>query len=161
MRRGAVRAWSLAALTLLAARAALADPPGPVTACASDTQAGAGLNLAQALAFGGVIRFNCPAGSTIRVNGRYVLSVATLIDGGDAVTLDGHGAFGPMLRASANVILRRLTVRGFAQRPTTPANGPGKALGRLTGSVLSASDAELDHTTIATSDFPVEVKGTG
>jgi hypothetical protein len=161
VRTGLIGAPSLVALTLfLGAAPALADPPGPVTACASDTQTGAGLNLARALAFGGVIRFNCPPGTTIRMTGRYVLSVSTLIDGGDTVTLDGQGAFGPMLRASANVILRRLTVRGFAQRPARPLNPPFMDFGRDTGSVLSANDAELDHVTIATSQFPVEVKGT-
>jgi len=143
----------------LAAGTAAADPPGPVTACASDTQIGAGLNLAQALAAGGVIRFACQPGSTIRVTGHYTLHGSTLIDGGDAVTLDGHGGVGPMLSASENVILRRLTVRGFAQKPIVPT--PGKSLGRITGSVLAASgDAELDRVTIEASDFPIDVGGT-
>jgi predicted outer membrane repeat protein len=156
---------SLLAVTalLFGAGIAKADPPGPVKACVSDTQVGAGLNLAQALAAGGVIRFDCQAGSTIRVTGRYVLKVSTLIDGGDAVTLDGHGTFGPMLSSSKNIILRRLTLRGFAQKPPAPP-GPGgrvKTIGRITGSVLAASgDVELDHANIETSDFPIDVRGT-
>jgi hypothetical protein len=163
MMKSAARKSLLAAYALLiVAGIASADPPGPVKACTSDTQLGAGLNLAQALAAGGVIRFDCPAGSTIHVTGSYTLKVSTLIDGGDAVTLDGRGSFGPMLRSSENIILRRLTLRGFARRPPAPP-GPGAgvtSIGRITGSVLAASgDAELDHVTIETSDFPIEVKG--
>jgi hypothetical protein len=157
----AIRTSSVVAMTLLlVAGAARAD--AVVTACAADTQAGAGMNLAQALAIGGVIRFACPPGSTIRVTGQYTLIGSTLIDGGDAVALDGRGAFGPLLRASENVILRRLTVRGFARRPPSPSlpSGVG-SIGRLTGSVLAVSgDAELDHVTIETSESPVDVRGT-
>ena len=147
---------------LLAAGIAQADPPGPVKACSADTQLGAGLNLAQALAAGGVIRFACPVGTTIRITRRYVLNVSTLIDGGDAVTLDGRGMFGPMLSSSRNIILRRLTLRGFAQRPLPRPGPPGtvNSIGRVTGSVLSAGgDAELDRVTIETSDFPISVRG--
>ncbi|MCU1266826.1 MAG: hypothetical protein JWM21_3144 [Acidobacteria bacterium] len=150
---------------LLAATAVLimvgiarADPPGPVKACTSDTQKGAGLNLAQALAAGGVIRFACPAGTVIRVTGRYVLTVSTLIEGGDLVTLDGHGSFGPMLTSSKtiNVILRRLTVRGFALK-LRPTGGLGRM---IFGSILNAGgDAELDRVNIETSDFPIDVTG--
>jgi hypothetical protein len=44
-----------------------------VTACQADTQTGAGVNLAQALATGGTIFFNCPANSVIRVTGRWTV----------------------------------------------------------------------------------------
>ena len=51
-----IRTSSLAAMTLLlVVGSARAD--AVVTASAADTQAGAGVNLAQALATGGVIRF--------------------------------------------------------------------------------------------------------
>lgn len=151
-----------ATAVLLFAGVAHADPPGPVKACASDTQVGAGLNLAQALAAGGVIRFDCPAGSTIRVMGRYVLKESTLIDGGGSVTLDGRGSFGPMLITSHNIILRRLTVRGFVRKlPRQPEPG-AVSIGRINfGSVLTASgNAELDRVTIETSDSPIHVGGT-
>ncbi len=155
-----------AAMLLLGAGIAWADPPGPVTACSSDTQTGAGLNLAQALAAGGEIKFSCPAGSTIRVTGRYVLKQNTVIDGGDAVTLDGHGSVGPMLTSvqGAQVALRRITFRGFVQEPPVLPGPSPSALGvvRSTPSVLSAAgDAELDHVTIEGSEFPVRVAGTG
>src|SRR5947208_16224946 len=113
----AVRQLLGAATTvLIGAGVAWADPLR-VTACDSDT--GAGFNLAQALAAGGEIQFSCPAGTTIRVTGRYVLKQNTVIDGGDTVTLDGHGSVGPMLTSmqGANVTLRRITFRGFAQKP--------------------------------------------
>jgi hypothetical protein len=159
----AVRACALAGTMLLfIAGAAQADPPGPVTACASDTQLGAGLNLAQALAAGGAIRFQCPPGSTIRITGRYILKGNTVIDGGDAVTLDGQGAFGPMLSSSENVILRHLRVLGFAQRPPPKPAPPFISIGKLVfGSVLvAAGDAELDHVAIENSDFPIHVRRT-
>lgn len=146
---------------LIAPRIALTDPPGPVKACVSDTQQMAGLNLAQALAAGGVIRFQCPPGATIAVSGRYVLNTPTLIDGGDSITLDGRGGFGPMLTTSKNIILRRLTVRGFSRRATTPPTPPFVAVGRISGSVLTAfGDAELDHVNVQSSDFPVSIRGT-
>jgi len=155
----------LAASTILImAGMAKADPPGPVTACTSDIQTGAGLNLAKALGFGGVIRFNCPAGTSIRITMQYDLNVSTLIDGGDAVTLDGHGFFGPMLSSSKSIVLRRLTIRGFALKPRSPAAPGGgviKSIGRIRGgSILRASgNVELDHVNIETSDFPIDVGG--
>jgi hypothetical protein len=158
---GAVRQLLGAAITvLIGAGIAWAGPPARVTACDSDT--GAGFNLAQALAAGGEIQFSCPAGTTIRVTGRYVLKQNTIIDGGDAVTLDGHGSFGPMLTtvSSANVILRRITFRGFAQKPPrTPAPG-FISLGKIHGSVIAARDLELDHVTVEGNDFPIDVGGT-
>ena len=158
---GAVRQLlGAATAVLIGAGIALADPPARVTACGSDTQTGAGLNLAQALGAGGEIGFSCPAGTTIRVTGRYVLKQNTVIDGGDAVTLDGGGSIGPMLSSSQNIILRRITLRGFAQKPP-PAPGGGISLGRIHGSVLAAlGDAELDHVTVEASDFPIDVAGT-
>lgn len=147
--------WGMLALPLLTT-GARAD--AVVSACASDTQPGA--NLAKALAAGGVIRFACPPGATIRMTGQYVLTGSTLVDGGDAVTLDGRGIFGPLLSARSNLILRRLTLRGFAQRPIRPASPGFLTIGRLTGSVLSASgDAELDHVTIEGSESPVDIRG--
>lgn len=130
-----------------------------VTACASDTQAGAGVNLAQALAVGGIVRFSCPPNTVMRITGRYTLAGSTLIEGGDAVTLDGNGIVGPMLQTGpGNVILRRIAVRGFTRPP--PSAGIGRALGRPPGTVLNASsDAELDHVTISGSDSPIIVRG--
>lgn len=155
----AARRWLLAAASTLLTGGGLvwADPPGPVTACQSDTQTGAGLNLAQALAAGGVIRFNCPAGSVIRVTGHYVVKDSTLIDGGDAVTLDGGGFIpGHMLSGSQNIVLRGLRLRGFALPPVAP-----KSIGRIRlGSIVSTSgDVELDDVSIESSDSPIDVEG--
>ena len=154
------KSLAAAAVLLMWVPCAQADPPGPVTACALDTQVNAGLNLAQALGFGGVIRFACPAGSTIRVTGRYALKVSTLIEGGDMVTLDGQGSFGPMLSSSQNVILRRLKLRGFAQRPIAQPVPGAVSIGRIRGTVpVAAGNAELDRVTIENSDLPIEVHG--
>ena len=167
MTRTAVRRSAAAAFTILFTLSpVLADPPGSVTACASDTQVGAGLNLAQAFGFGGVIRFQCPPGTTIRITGRYVLKTSTRIEGSDSITLDGQGVFGPMLTTLDNIILSHLTVRGFGRKPTPPSpppspGSPVETIGMVGGSVLTAfGDAELDHVNIETSDFPVTVRHT-
>ncbi len=140
---------------LLVALCAAARADALVTGCASDTQPGAGTNLAQALAVGGIIRFACPAGTSIRVTGRYNLKSSTTLEGGDTVTLDGQGAAGTFLSSTVanNVILRRITIRGFA-------NDPRRRLGELPGSVLRAEGpAELDRATIEANDAPLLVRG--
>ena len=157
----------LGQMTMLTALAMLpavfnAHADAIVTACATDTQMGAGVNLAQALAAGGIIRFSCPPNSSIRVTGRYRLTNSTSIDGGGQITLDGHGLTGPMLATEENIILRHITLRGFVL-PPVPRVQPGTlGLGRLNGSVLHASgDAELDLTTVEASESPIDISGKG
>jgi hypothetical protein len=124
-----------------------------VTACVSDTQAGSGVNLSQALQSGGTIYFNRPANSVIRVTQSYVLRTSTLIDGSSLVTLDGHGLRARLLYSTADrIVLRRLTIRGIAM--------PLLGLGRMGGSVLTASNAaELDQVSIETSEAPIAARG--
>jgi predicted outer membrane repeat protein len=151
----AALALALALGELLTIGTASAD--AVVTACATDAQAGAGVNLAQALAAGGTIRFNCPPDTSIKVSGHYVLTLGTTIDGGDNVTLDGNGAPGPFLRATESIALRRIKLRKFAQPPIGPGPGP---LGGRPNSVLNAHhDAVLDHVTIEANDNPIKVRG--
>ena len=154
MTRGLIRTSLLAAMTLLlGVGSAWAEMW--VTACDSDTQSGAGLNLAQALVAGGVIRFQCPTGSTIRVTGHYTLTRSTLIDGGDAVTLDGHGAFGLLLTAAENIVLRHITLRGFTSVPVIrPVGRP-----EFTTVLHAGGNAELDHVTVEGSNYPIKVNG--
>lgn len=147
------------ALMLLFVASNPASADGLVTGCTVDTEPG---GLAQALAGGGVIRFACPHGSSIRITGLYQLVGSTLIDGGGTITLDGHGAFGPIFFAASNTntILRGITLRGFSERPVARPGAGAVALGRLGGAVLTASgDAELDHVTIETSVNPINVSG--
>jgi hypothetical protein len=142
----------LALLALGAASPAAAD--ATVTACAGDKQTGAGTNLAQALAAGGVIFFNCPAGSVIRISDRYDLPGPVRIDGGGTVTLDGGGVARTFLTARQNIILRRITLRSFAR-----IRG---RLGSLPSVLLAFGDAELDEVNVGSSDLPFDLlhKGT-
>jgi hypothetical protein len=156
-----VKGVALLMLTLGAASPAAAD--AVVTACANDTQTGAGTNLAQAMAAGGIIRFNCPPGSVIRVSGRYDLPGSTRIDGGGAVTLDGGGIARTFLTARQNIVLRRIALRGFTPfRSAVPAPGATALGGQLPSALLAFGDAELDEVSVGASDFPFKFlrKGT-
>jgi hypothetical protein len=147
---GCARVTRIAVLALLeVATAGPAMADAVVTACAEDNQAGAGTNLAQAITAGGVIRFNCPAGSVIRVSGRYDLPGSTLIDGGGTVTLDGGGIARTFLTARQNLILRRITLQGFARSHS--------ALGDLPAILLAFGDAELDTVNVVASDSPLKL----
>jgi predicted outer membrane repeat protein len=133
-----------------------------VRLCDSDTQAGAGPNLQQALAGGGTIMFECPRGASVRVTSPHRVPPNTVLDGGDAVTLDGHGLPGPFITSSSGrVFVRRITIRNFTGRPPSPPPAPGfVSLGKLWGSVLAVrGDAELDHVTIESCISPVIVSG--
>jgi hypothetical protein len=147
-----IKGVTLLVVALGAASPAAAD--AVVTACANDTQAGAGTNLAQAMAAGGIVRFNCPPGSVIRGSVR--------IDGGGTVTLDGGGIARTFLTARQNIILRRIALRGFARfRSAAPAPG-ANALGDLPSVLLAFGDGELDEVSVGASDFPFKLlhKGT-
>ena len=146
------------ALALLGAAPASAD--AWVTLCAVDTQLGAvvDVNLAQAFATGGAIRFKCPSGTVLRVTKTYRLGTGASIDGASQITLDGNGLKGPMLDAGSNsLLLSRLTLRGFvAPRPTHVVE-PG-----LIGApalIATSGHLELDHVTI--DDIPFSIVATG
>ncbi|MCU1292238.1 MAG: hypothetical protein JWP08_1088, partial [Bryobacterales bacterium] len=154
-----VLATALRLLSGTLALASVAHADSLVTACSTDTQSGAGRNLAQALQAGGSIRFSCPPNTSIRITQGNVLRKDTVIDGEDKVTLDGHGLRAVLLNSVAqSVVLRRLTIRGMAQPPAPTADPGFVTLGRLRGSVLTAPNAELDHVTIETSEHPVVIR---
>ena len=75
----------LAACILPTARSAHAD--AVVTQCSGDHAGGA--DLAAAMLAGGLIKFNCPAGTTIQVTGNLVISKTVKIDGENKITLTG------------------------------------------------------------------------
>lgn len=64
-------------LALIAAGVVRAD--AVVTLCSTDTQAGGGVNMRDAIAGGGKITFACPAGAVIRVTQRHNLDNVTEI----------------------------------------------------------------------------------
>ena len=148
----AARYAVLTALTMAVATPAMAD--ANVTACASDTQANAGTNFSQAMAAGGVIRFNCPANTVIRVTKRYDLTGSTRIEGSGRITLDGGGMVGPLLTARKNIILVGIGFRGFVR--------PGGIAKTLPSILLAFDDAELEEVTAQASSSPFSLlhKGT-
>lgn len=81
-----IAAFALAAASALAASDARAD--AVVTLCQSAQQAGAGINLAQAVATGGLVTFNCGA-ATIQVTSTIAVERNTVIDGNRQITLVG------------------------------------------------------------------------
>ena len=90
-----------------------------VTACASDTQAGAGTNLKQAIAAGGVVTFRCAAGTRLLVADSHSLPADTVIDGGGAVTLVVRLDIAPAFVVGANqrLTITRLRLEGDRRVP--------------------------------------------
>jgi len=89
-----------------------------VTICNADSSPGAGVDLKRAIAAGGLITFNCPAGSVIPFSQLYNVTTPTQIDGGGKVTLDGSGKQMFVVGASVAFSLTGLTIRN-AQAPGT------------------------------------------
>lgn len=97
-------------LGCLIAAARVAHAGGTVTACASDVQAGAGLNLATALAGGGTVTFACKAGTTISVTQSHAVGGTVVVDGGNRVTLVAS-SYRAMFLVSGDLTLRHLVLR--------------------------------------------------
>lgn len=76
-----VRAALVAAAALAWTIAPRAQATTYVTLCGADSDPGSGINLNAALAAGGHIGFNCPAGSAIRITSAKLLTSAISIDG--------------------------------------------------------------------------------
>ncbi len=150
-----MRHWiAIAAFSLVATRAC-AD--ATVTLCATDGQLGAGVNLSNALAAGGIIRFLCPPSTVLRVTKIYRLTAATTIDGAGSLTLDGNGLVGPLLDAGQNsVSLNGLTLRSFVN-----PRHPGVDTGLLgpAGIVQTSADLTLDSITTDAAPFPFAAAG--
>jgi predicted outer membrane repeat protein len=145
------------ALAAFVASPAYAD--AVVTLCSVDAQLGSGVNLAQALTTGGVIRFSCPRGTVLRVTRTYRLTASTRIDGANQVTLDGNGLSGPMLEAGpANLIVSRIAMRGFVPPPPpTHVVEPGLTLAPAL--IETSGQLELDDVTFDDLAYPVVASG--
>jgi len=151
------RATAAAVLLCLVARAWAG---GEVTACGSDVQTRAGLNLRDAVAGGGAVTFACPAGTTLLVTMTHQLTSAVQIDGRGRITLKASPTV-PMFRAGLSVPqvvfsnlafggaeavpfggvfegvataleLRNVTVRGVGK-------SPGSVFGFVAGTVIRAN----------------------
>jgi predicted outer membrane repeat protein len=120
----------LACLSILAF-ACEAYAAGTVTACATDVQTGAGLNLTDALAGGGAVKFACKAGTTIAVTRTHAIGGTVDVDGGNAVTLTAN-SYRAIFLVAGDLTLRQLALRqpyvafGSARPdPSGIAVGPG------------------------------------
>ncbi len=113
----ALRAVTTVLLGVLAGRAA-ADQV--VTLCASDDQAGPGVNLTSAVAGGGRVTFGCGANAVIQITHVHVISQTTEIDGAGAVVLDAGGR--PVFRLASSAATLRLS--GLTIRGARPGEAP-------------------------------------
>jgi len=143
---------ALAALVLSASTIASAD--SVVTACQRDTQQGAGVNLAAALAQGGVIRFACPRGGILFVTMSHRLSSPTRIEG-SGIILDGAGYRGVLFDVAGknNLILTDITVQRMR---VLASNFPRVQWGSV---VRSAGPVELSDVRILRNETPLAVTG--
>jgi hypothetical protein len=164
----------------LLAGATVARANQTVTACTSDTQTGAGTNLASALAAGGDIYIQCPPASVIRITQRYALKAATQLIGLNSTTLaentvfDGAGLSGPFLSISAGKLtVQALSFKNFAvgtliagishvpsiaaaeKIPTIDGSSPFS----FAGIIDALGDVELDQVQITASDAAVRAAG--
>jgi predicted outer membrane repeat protein len=152
--------FSLLMVAMLLVVPGLVHAGGTVTACLNDTQAGAGLNLRDALATGGTVTFACKPGQTIDVT-QHVVSGTTLVDGGGAVTLRAI-SLAAMFIVPGDLTLRGLTLNYDIKilGAGIPAPGPAgiaSGAGRLTliDSTISNSNVSLsvETTTVRHSQF--------
>lgn len=120
-----------------------------VTACESDAQTNAGVNLAKALLAGGLVQFSCPAGTVIKVNNSYAVGDVAII--GSSITLDGQGTPGTFLTGAGRVTLRDLSLVNF-KAPHRAAPGRPQ-LGKAGFSIIDAAgDVELENVTVRNSE---------
>jgi predicted outer membrane repeat protein len=88
-----------------------------VTLCNAPDENGVGINLRQAVAQGGIISFQCPAGTIIRVFFPLKYTRDTEIDGQNKITLSGYGRFSIFeTDNAASISLRNLRLTEEASR---------------------------------------------
>lgn len=142
-----IRALALCALTWLADRAAAQEPQlNIVNRCASDEEPG-GLNLAQALANGGDVRFDCGT-ATIRITRQHRIVKNINVDGEGRVTLDG-GAGTAFLTTAAPGVKIRLANITIKRMSDTSASG-------VVGG-LEPMSIVLNRVTVRESDLPFAI----
>ncbi len=120
----------------------LADVSSPTTVVGDGTAASCTENaFSDALARGGVITFQCPQGTVIPITAAKQVLTDTVIDGGDAVTLDGGGTSRLLVMDGGNyelttptLRLQRLTLRNGRSSGAFPEGG-GAAVYHFGGSL--------------------------
>ena len=147
----------LIAIVLSTGPWAPASAQNVVTLCESDTQAGVGRNLQQALAIGGRITFNCPTRTaTIHMTVGHDVQGGTSLHGDDRVTLDARGAVMVMFSvAGGGFAAERITFQNAKWRRPT-------GLGTHRSSVIDGTgNVTLRNITIQGSGSPVSIRGIG
>jgi predicted outer membrane repeat protein len=121
-----------------------------VSQCASDTQGGAGAaNFETAMAAGGTITFQCPAGAVIVLNRTYVVTRDTAIDGGNRMTLDGGDHIMFQVRNNASLRFSDIVIRNGNETHDTA----GALLPDVQGGVVGGDGrVELLRATVTDSD---------
>ena len=118
-----------------------------VNRCDTDNAGVAG-DLRTALAAGGRVTFNCPAGTVIPMTMTHFLRTSTTIDGGGLITLDARGTVSmfSMSDPASVLTLRGLTLRRGRSIPgSVPIPSPGGAYG---GVVSGRGIVEVMNSTI-------------
>jgi hypothetical protein len=125
-----------------------------VTHCSTDVDTSSiRTSLAEAIQAGGQIRFSCPAGTVMKVTGRYQVPAGTHIDGGGRVTLDAQGLAGPIFRSSGSLSISHIRFVG--------GRASASQLGRRRASLIQGMGTVLlQDVDVESSDFAVEVDGT-
>ena len=127
-----------------------------VTACASDSQTGAGTNLQQAIAAAGTVSFRCPPGARLLVVGTHAVTADTIIDGGNAVTLVVRLGGGPALAVgNSRLTLTRMRLEGETRVPI------GRTPGITTLMVSGSGSAEFRNVVAHRLDRPLFVLQNG
>jgi len=150
-----VRRLGAATMALgLLGSASLARSDGTVTLCGTDVAAGpAGqINLAQAIARGGRITFQCGAGATIRVTQQHTVSAPIEIDGGNEVLLDAQDITS-MFAATATaspVVFRNIVLRDGPSSFGAP--GAGTTFGGIFAGPVTL---ELQNVTVEATRAPI------
>jgi hypothetical protein len=125
-----------------------------VTHCSTDVDTSSiRTSLAEAIQAGGQIRFSCPAGTVMKVTGRYQVPAGTHIDGGSRVTLDAQGLAGPIFRSFGSLSISHIRFVG--------GRASASQLGRQRASLIQGMGTVLlQDVDVESSDFAVEVDGT-
>ena len=114
-----------------------AQAGGLVTACASDAQTGAGLNLADAVVGGGTVTFACKAGTTLQITRQHIVDGTLVVDGGGRVTLNAM-SYRAMFLVGGDLTLRGLTLRNPYVTFGTPMGPSGVAVGKGAATVIDS-----------------------
>jgi len=155
-------------ITVLIAACISARADSVVSLCNQDTQAGAGVNLEQALAAGGTVTFSCGGRATMAITKTHSITRDVAVNGSDVITFDAQGRRLSMflLAANVNLTLANLTATGgrlvTANVLNTAQLGSVVATGLAHNSTVTLQSVEISANQspilIANSDMKLTVR---